>query len=218
MVRCVCASMKPGRSVASPRSITRAPGGMLVLPTDTMRSPRTTITPPLLSSVPVEANRCAALRTIVSDAAESDESAAIPAAGSAAPQAAPVNRAHTSFSVLIGSPSGSDGVLDREAGERREPLLIRGVGQGGERGERRLALGAGAPRGIFESAGGVDGGDHRLEVGAAAAPDRITDCCALSGGAGAKRVNQRQCRLAFGEIVSQVLAALARVGAVVEHV
>ena len=32
MVRCVCASMKPGRRVASPRSIVSAPAGIVALP------------------------------------------------------------------------------------------------------------------------------------------------------------------------------------------
>src|SRR5438270_915215 len=58
--------MKPGRRVASPRSMTRAPGGAAPVPTDTIRSPRTTTAAPSLSVVPVASNTCAALSTRVS--------------------------------------------------------------------------------------------------------------------------------------------------------
>src|ERR1700736_2979863 len=63
--------MKPGRMVASPRSITLAPAGMGPLPTDTILSPVTTIVAPSRRVVPVESNTCAALRTIVVAGAES---------------------------------------------------------------------------------------------------------------------------------------------------
>jgi len=60
---CVCASMSPGSTVALPRSITRAPVGMLTsagAPTATMRSSRSTTTRSASSCPARLSNRCAA--------------------------------------------------------------------------------------------------------------------------------------------------------------
>src|SRR6266404_764607 len=65
MDRCVCASMNPGSSVASPRSITWAFGGISALaPTPRILSPSTTITPGETTRSPIPSNIRAALSTI----------------------------------------------------------------------------------------------------------------------------------------------------------
>src|SRR5438270_13958117 len=63
---------------------------------------------------------------------------------------------------FIHIPSG--GVLDREAGERGETGLIRGVGQCTEGGERPLELLAREALGVVEAAGGLDRRHHRVEL------------------------------------------------------
>src|SRR6478735_994449 len=62
---CVCASMKPGTSVASPRSITCAPAGATTsLPTASMVFPRTRMRPGETSLPLAPSNKCAACKTI----------------------------------------------------------------------------------------------------------------------------------------------------------
>src|ERR1700686_1915586 len=62
--RWVCTSMKPGRSVASPRSITSAPAGSGTPgPTAAMRPPRTTTIPGETTVSPRPSNRRAAFST-----------------------------------------------------------------------------------------------------------------------------------------------------------
>ena len=55
-MRCVCASMNPGMSVASPRSMMRAPAGTATddaAPAATMRSPLMTTTPFAMAGAPL---------------------------------------------------------------------------------------------------------------------------------------------------------------------
>ena len=61
---------------------------------------------------------------------------------------------------------------------------------------------------VLQAAGGIDGRDHRLKLRQAAAADRLTDRGALRFVAVLERVDQGQRRLAFGEVVPEVLAAL----------
>src|SRR5579862_7227778 len=66
MVRCVCASIKPGSSVASPRSITSAPAGTLAPPPTPTILPSTTTTRPGAASASLfPSNIRAALSTYV---------------------------------------------------------------------------------------------------------------------------------------------------------
>ena len=71
-------------------------------------------------------------------------------------------------------------VPDREAGERRQSRLIRGVGQHAECSQRLVRLLASEARGVLEAAGGFDGGDDRLELRESAAlmASRIAARCA----------------------------------------
>src|ERR1700724_2921292 len=103
--------------------------------------------------------------------------------------------------------SGSGGVLDRKARQRGEPILIRGVRQRPERGERPLQLLTRDARGVVEAAGGFDCGHHQLELLEAPLFDRAADGRALCFGAALQRVDQRQGWFAFGKIVAEVLAA-----------
>ena len=65
-VRCVCASMNPGSSVASPRSITSAPAGTLAVgPAAVILPSATTTTPGFTSASPLPSYIRAAFRTIV---------------------------------------------------------------------------------------------------------------------------------------------------------
>src|SRR4051812_28059844 len=63
--------MNPGRSVASPRSITWAPAGTGPLPTETILPSVTTMDAPSRRLVPVESNTWAALSTTLVTAADS---------------------------------------------------------------------------------------------------------------------------------------------------
>src|SRR5579871_5314573 len=61
----MCASISPGSRVRSPRSITSAPAGCLTeVPTSTMRSPRTRISPGLMMRPPLMSSRRAACSTM----------------------------------------------------------------------------------------------------------------------------------------------------------
>src|SRR5579883_1268664 len=72
MVRCVCASMKPGSSVASPKSITSAPAGVSALfPTDRILPSETTTTPGLTSVLLFPSKSRAAFSTYALPAARS---------------------------------------------------------------------------------------------------------------------------------------------------
>ncbi len=72
-----CASMNPGRSVASPRSITRAPAGTSRLcPTRVMRSPSTITMPGASGRSEVEVKTRAALSTTGAGAGPSARAAA----------------------------------------------------------------------------------------------------------------------------------------------
>ena len=71
---------------------------------------------------------------------------------------------------------------------------------------------------VLQAAGGIDGRDHRLQLRQAAAADRLADRGALRFAAVLERVDQGQRRLALGEVIAEVLAALLGIGAVVEHV
>src|SRR5437763_283496 len=206
--------MKPGRRVASPRSMTRAPGGAAPVPTDTIRSPRTTTVAPSLSVVPVASNTCAALSTRVSAGA----GASAESTGVNAPATKQLRPASIGVDLVrfIHIPSG--GVLDREAGERGQTGLIRGVGQCTEAGARPLELLARDALGVVEAAGGLDRRHHRVELLEAPLLDGTADRPALRLAAALQRGDERQRRLAFGKIVAQVLAALLGVRAVVEHV
>src|SRR5437764_6021054 len=209
--------MKPGRRVASPRSMTRAPGGAAPVPTDTIRSPRTTTVAPSLSVVPVASNTCAALSTMISaGAGASAESTGVSAPATKQLKPASIGIDLVRFIHIPRSPSG--GVLDREAGERGETGLIRGVGQCTEGGERPLELLAREALGVVEAAGGLDRRHHRVELLEAPLLDGTADRPALRLAAALQRADGRQRRLAFGKIVAQVLAALLGVRAVVEHV
>src|SRR5947208_8865112 len=242
--------MKPGRMVASPRSTTRAPAGAAADPTDTMRSPRTTRVARSLSAVPVESNRWAAFRTMVSGAcAASADCAAGDAPGSrpaamassaagcrfvpevallAVVMAASVSMAVAQSRVTVGAgqfpaharlPAGaSRRVCRRKARKRGESILIRGVRQRPERAQRLLQLRLREARGVVEGAGRFDRRHHRFELLEPALLDRAADGRALCFAAALQRVDQRQGRFAFGQVVTEVLAALLRVGAVVEHV
>src|SRR6266478_7525881 len=69
MVRCVCASMNPGSSVASPRSITSASVGMLALdPVPAILPSVTTTTPGVTSELLLPSNSLAAFSTYDLDA------------------------------------------------------------------------------------------------------------------------------------------------------
>src|SRR5439155_6715534 len=69
MVRCVCASMNPGSSVASPRSITSASVGRLALdPVPAILPSVTTTTPGLTSELLLPSNSLAAFSTYDLDA------------------------------------------------------------------------------------------------------------------------------------------------------
>src|SRR5262245_31358549 len=63
LVRCVCRSINPGKSVARPRSTTRAPAGTFAFDTASMRSPRTTTTAGDVGGPPRPSMRRAALTT-----------------------------------------------------------------------------------------------------------------------------------------------------------
>ena len=69
-MRCVCASMNPGMSVTSPRSITSAPAGTLALAPVPAIFPSVTTTTPGLPIFPLfPSNIRAALMTVVFPAA-----------------------------------------------------------------------------------------------------------------------------------------------------
>src|SRR6266446_8747291 len=95
-------------------------------------------------------------------------------------------------------------VLDRKAGERGERILIRGVRQRPERAQRLLRLLAREARGVLEAAGGFDRRHHQLELLEPPLFDRAADGRALCFVAALERVDQRQGRFAFGQIVAEV--------------
>ena len=61
-------------------------------------------------------------------------------------------------------------------------------------------------RGVFESAGGFDRREDRVELCQASALDGLADERPLLFGPVPQRMDQRQRWLAFGEIVAEVLA------------
>ena len=99
----------------------------------------------------------------------------------------------------------------RKVRERSESLLIRGVRQRPERAQRLLQLRVREARGVVEGAGRFDRRHHRFELLEPALLDRAADGRALCFAAALQRVDQRQGRFAFGQVVTEVLAALLRV-------
>src|SRR5438309_5697251 len=91
-------------------------------------------------------------------------------------------------------------VLERKARERGEPILIRGVRQRPERAQRLLQLLTREARGVVEAAGGFDRRHHRFELLDPPLFDRAADGRALCFAAALQRMDQRQGRLAFGQI------------------
>src|SRR5579863_151472 len=120
--------------------------------------------------------------------------------------------------VVVMSAIRSGGVLDRKAHERSKRALIRGVGYDGQGRQGRIAFLAGAAGRVLKSPSGFDCRHHRLQLGETPLPDRLADSLLLRFAAVPECVDKRQGRLALGEILAEVLAALVRVGTVVEYV
>src|SRR5262249_25457699 len=106
----------------------------------------------------------------------------------------------------------------RETRQRRQACSMRRVRQNIQRFERALRLTLCEARGIFVATGGIDGGNGRSELRQSAVLDGEADSSLLGGVAVSQGVDQRQCRLAFGKVITEILAALGRIGAVVEHI
>src|ERR1035437_7394956 len=78
IVKCVCASMKPGRIVASPKSMTSDPAGISAFaPTPRIVSPNTTTSPGDTTRSPTPSNILAPLITMGRDCADASAAATI---------------------------------------------------------------------------------------------------------------------------------------------
>src|SRR6266702_5965562 len=106
----------------------------------------------------------------------------------------------------------------RKPRQRRQPGSIRSVRQRIECLERTLRLALRKPRSVFEPAGGFDGGNNGLELRESAVLDRKANGSLLRLVSMAQGMDQRQCRFAFRQVITQVFSALGRVGAIVEDI
>src|SRR5665647_2386907 len=108
--------MNPGRRVASPRSIVRAPPGVFTLdaePTHVMLSPTTTIAALLISAAPVPSMRCAARSTKVPGAARLESCAA----RGAEPRNASASSAKDERPIIRSLRGGSGATLPQRGGK-----------------------------------------------------------------------------------------------------
>ena len=95
----------------------------------------------------------------------------------------------------------------RKPRQCRQPRPVRTIWERIERLERTLRLTLRKPCGVFESTGGLDGGNDRFELCQSAVLDGEANGSLLRLVSMAQRMDQRQRRLAFGQVVAQVLAA-----------
>src|SRR5271170_1453178 len=107
---------------------------------------------------------------------------------------------------------------DREAHQRGESLPVRRFWQRRQRRQRVVCLGLREPRSVLKPPGRFNRVHDLIESFAAAFADDLAYQLGPLGGRVAQRVDQWQRRLAFGEVVTEILAAALRVGFVVEYV
>ena len=108
--------------------------------------------------------------------------------------------------------------IDRVVGQHRQRVARIRSRQVVERGARRIRIVVRACARSVQRVGGVDRGEHVVERVEAACADRLAEHRGLRRRAAFDRDDQRQGRLALGEVVADVLAERAGVGRVVEHV
>src|SRR6185295_2310869 len=179
-VRCTWASMKPGSSVASPRSMTRAPAGM------GSPDPAAVIVPPVTTTTafgtvesPRPSNMRAALRTTTSAPAGAGDGAWAPARVAAAVTST------ASTPLRIASPPERAGMLHRDFGGRnqRGPDAGRAVALRRPRAADLLVrLSLAGPRAVPGGAGLLGRGHRRRAHGHA------------GGGRGLHRARRRPCQ------------------------
>ena len=71
---------------------------------------------------------------------------------------------------------------------------------------------------VFQCAGTRQDREHRLEIVAATARKRVADQRRVGGRADAERADQRQGRLAFCEVIAEILADRIEVARIIENV
>src|SRR6185312_16552658 len=109
-------------------------------------------------------------------------------------------------------------VLDCEACERLQSAFVIGVRQYVECIERGFRFAPCEARRIVEPAARLDRADDRLELREAAPADRLPNQLPFRLTGELERMDKRQGRLALGEIVPQVLAALGGIRAKIEYI
>src|SRR5690606_39435692 len=105
-----------------------------------------------------------------------------------------------------------------EAGEGGQAVAVLRLRQGGQRGDGGLRLGPRPLLGVAQAAGALDRELDRRQVLCAACLDRLADHVPLGRAAVRHRIDQRQRRLPFRELVADVLAELLGRRGVIERV
>ena len=104
-------------------------------------------------------------------------------------------------------------MLDREARQSAtSPLFVRrSPAVHPERRDRLVGLLPGEFGGVLEASGGIDRGDHRFQLRESPALDGFADRGALRLAAILQRIDERQRRLALGQVVAEILAPIGRI-------
>src|ERR1700688_2148082 len=108
--------------------------------------------------------------------------------------------------------------FDGEAGQCGKTVAERRFRKCREGGNRQISLGLREPRSVLKAPGRFNCSEDGAELLAATALDGGTDEARDPGITHAQGVDQRERRLALGQVLTEVLAPGLGVGAVVQHI